>query len=258
MNATVRARRGALRRRRDGRPGPGGGGGRPRPPRRRGRDGAAGVAARQRSASPAASEHAAPTARAPVSPSSSIRTNPASVVPMIAPIVFAAYSRPNASAQGRAAGEVARQGRQRGAHQDRRRRQREDRQRDRRSASAPRRPFEGRIDAAIQLVDEPERERRHETTTTQHELEEAVHPQRDADPVGDPAADEAADRHAAEEAGQDRRHRLGRVPEHEHELARPDDLVDEAGRAGQDEDGEDGDRAGHGRSRDSVDGGHRW
>ena len=48
-----------------------------------------------------------------------------------------------------------------------------------------------------------------------------------ADPVGDPAADEAADGDAAEETREDRRDRLGRVPEDQHQLARPDDLVDQ-------------------------------
>ena len=77
------------------------------------------------------------------------------------------------------------------------------------------------------------------TTTTRIELEDPVQPQRALDPVRDPAAERAADRHPAEEAGQDRRDGLGRVAEDEDELARPDDLVDEAGRAGQDEDGQD-------------------
>ncbi len=44
----------------------------------------------------------------------------------------------------------------------------------------------------------------------------------------------------AEEPGEDRRDGLGRVAEDQHELARPDDLVDETGRPGQDEDPEDG------------------
>ena len=52
-----------------------------------------------------------------------------------------------------------------------------------------------------------------------HELDQAVQPQRRAHPVRQPAADHAADRHPAEEAGQDGRHGLGRVAEHEHELA---------------------------------------
>ena len=60
-------------------------------------------------------------------------------------------------------------------------------------------------------------------------------PQRPRDPVRDPPADDAADREAAEEPGEDRRHGLARVAEHEHQLAGPDDLVDQAGRAGQDE-----------------------
>ena len=39
-------------------------------------------------------EQAAPTSSVPVSPSSSIRTKPAAIVPTIAPDVLAAYSRP--------------------------------------------------------------------------------------------------------------------------------------------------------------------
>ena len=62
----------------------------------------------------------------------------------------------------------------------------------------------------------------------------------DLDAVADPPADDGADRHPAEEPGEDRRDGLGRVAEDEHELARPDDLVDEPGRPGQDEDAEDG------------------
>ena len=45
---------------------------------------------------PAIAEHAAPTSSAPVSPSSSISAKPATAVPTIAPIVFAAYSCWNA------------------------------------------------------------------------------------------------------------------------------------------------------------------
>ena len=46
---------------------------------------------------PANAEQIAPTRRAPSSPSTSIRTSPAPNVPTIAPIVFAAYNRPNDS-----------------------------------------------------------------------------------------------------------------------------------------------------------------
>ena len=55
------------------------------------------------------------------------------------------------------------------------------------------RPSRRRVDAAVQAVDQPERDRRHEDDHGEGELEDAVHPQRVADPVGDPAADEAAD-----------------------------------------------------------------
>src|SRR5450759_1321520 len=53
------------------------------------------VPARRSSSSattPAVAEHAAPARRAPVRPRTSMRTRPASSVPAIAPIVFAAYS----------------------------------------------------------------------------------------------------------------------------------------------------------------------
>jgi hypothetical protein len=40
-------------------------------------------------------EHPAPMTSVPVSPTSSISTKPAAIVPAIAPMVFAAYSLPN-------------------------------------------------------------------------------------------------------------------------------------------------------------------
>ena len=92
---------------------------------------------------------------------------------------------------------------------------------------------------AIGLVDEPERERRDQDDADEHELQDAVHPERGADPVGQPAADRRADGHPAEEPGQDRRHRLGRVAEHEDQLAGPHDLVHEAGGTRQHEDRQD-------------------
>ena len=192
--------------------------------------------------SPATTEQPAPTASAPDRPSSSMRTNPASVVPMIAPIVLAAYSRLKApvSVTPRAryrvsVGSVAPIRIVAGARASTAIANRQDRQRAGRPSSA-------RVDVAVEAVDEPERERRDDDHERQRELEEAVHPERVADPVGDTPADVAADGDAAEEAGEDGRHGLGRVAEDEHELARPDDLVDQRRRAGQDEDGED-DRA---------------
>ncbi len=50
---------------------------------------------------PAVAEHAAPTRSAPASPSTSIRTKPATTVPPMAPMVFAAYSRWKAPASPR-------------------------------------------------------------------------------------------------------------------------------------------------------------
>ncbi len=52
---------------------------------------------RIRAVTPANAEQIAPIRRAPSSPSTSIRTSPAPNVPTIAPIVFAAYNRPNDS-----------------------------------------------------------------------------------------------------------------------------------------------------------------
>ena len=63
-------------------------------------------------------------------------------------------------------------------------------------ARGARRALERRVDPAIHLVDEPERDRRHQDDDDQDELEDAVHPQRRADPVGDPAADRRPDGHA--------------------------------------------------------------
>ena len=57
-----------------------------------------------------------------------MRTSPAASVPTIAPIVFAAYSRPNARLSALVRVEVAGQAREGRAHQDGRRGQREDRQ----------------------------------------------------------------------------------------------------------------------------------
>ena len=57
--------------------------------------------------------------------------------------------------------------------------------------------------------------------------------------IGEPAPERGADGHPTEEPGQDRRHGLGRVAEDQDELTCPDDLIDQPGRAGQDEDVED-------------------
>ncbi len=84
-----------------------------------------------------------------------------------------------------------------------------------------------------------EEEGRQEHDDHEDQLEDAVQAQRRADPVGHAAAHDGADRHAAEEARENGRDGLGRVAEDEDELPRPDDLVDQAGRAGQDEDRED-------------------
>ena len=201
---------------------------------------------------PAVAEHAAPTSSAPVSPSSSISAKPATAVPTIAPTVLAAYSCWNAPAiPDRPEREEARQRRQGRAHQHGRRREREDREREAHEGERDRRVREARIDAAIGLADEPEAQRRQDDDDDEGELEDPVHPQRPPDPVGDPPADEAADREPAEEPGEDRRHGLARVAEHEHQLPRPDHLVDQAGRPGEDEQQEQ-------RTPGDVPRGHRW
>ena len=145
---------------------------------------------------------------------------------------------PERLAKRRRAGEVPDEGRKRGAHHDRGRRQGEDRE-DEAGDGEHGRALDRRVDAAVDLVDEPERHWRDQHHDDERELEQAVHAQRRANSVGDPPADGGPDRHPAEEPGKDGRHGLRGVPEHENELTGPDDLVDESGRAGQDEDRED-------------------
>ena len=77
------------------------------------------------------------------------------------------------------------------------------------------------------------------TTTTRMSSSRPYSRSGRSDPIRDPATERAPDGHPAEEPGQDRRDRLGRVAEDQHQLARPDDLVDQPGGAGQDEDVED-------------------
>ena len=91
----------------------------------------------------------------------------------------------------------------------------------------------------IRLPDAGEQDRRGEGDHGDRDLQEAVQAQGGPDAVGHPASDDTADRHPGKEPGEDRGDRLGRIAEDEHELARPDDLVDETGRARDDEDGED-------------------
>ena len=210
---------------------------------------------RSRAMRPAVAEHTAPVTSAPVSPNSSIRTKPAIAVPKIAPSVFAAYSFWNAPAiPAPPCGQEAGQRRQRGAHEQRRGREGEDREREPDQREQDRRLGEGRVDALVDRADQAERDRRDQHDDDDDELQGPVQAERPHDAVGDPAAEEPADREAAEEAGEDRGHGLARVAEHEDQLARPHDLVDEAGRAGQDEQQQQGaDR--HRPPRDGL-GGH--
>ena len=99
---------------------------------------------------------------------------------------------------------------------------------------------EAREQWAVQVVEAPEEERREQHDHDEQQLQEPVQAQGPAHPVGDAAAEEAAQREAAEVAGQDGRDGLRRVAEDEDQLARPHDLVDEARRARQQEDEQDG------------------
>ena len=81
------------------------------------------------------------------------------------------------------------------------------------------RALKGWVHAAVCLVDQAERERRDEHDEDQGDLEHPVEAQGRPDPIGDPATDRRTDGHATEEAGQDRRHSLRRIPEDEDELA---------------------------------------
>ena len=152
---------------------------------------------------------------------------------------------PEGEAEVRVTGQVPCEDRQSGTHQHRGRRQGQERQPEPHQSECLRAGLEGRVDPAVELADQPERQRRGKDDHHEHELDEAIEPQRGPDTVADPAADDGADRHAAEEPGQDRRDGLGRIAEDQHELARPDDLVDETGRPGQDEDPEDSPASSH-------------
>jgi len=119
----------------------------------------------------------------------------------------------------RVARELASQGGQRRPHEDRGGRQRQDREPEAEQRDGLERAFERPVGAAIDLVEEPERDRRREDDDDEDELDGAVHPQGRPHAVGQPAAEKAADRHAAEEAREDRRDRLGRIAEDKDELA---------------------------------------
>ncbi len=91
----------------------------------------------------------------------------------------------------------------------------------------------------IGFMEQAKQDWRDEDDADEQDLEQAVEAERAQRTVGDAAANEAADRQAAEVTRQNRRDRLRRIPEHEDELARPHDLVDEARGAGQDEERKD-------------------
>ena len=129
-----------------------------------------------------------------------------------------------------ALGEEPGERRQGRAHDHGRRREGQDREPEADERERERRLGQRRVDALVDLADEPEADRGQQHDATTIELEAAVQPERPGDPVRDPATDRAADREAAEEAREDRRDRLARVAEHENQLAGPHDLVDEARR----------------------------
>ena len=132
----------------------------------------------------------------------------------------------------RVSGESACQRRQRRTHQHRRRSEREHRQPEPHEGERLGCRLQGAVRPAIDLVKQPEGDRREEDDDDQDELDRAVQADRGAHPVGEPPADDAADRHPAEEPGKDGRDGLCRIPEDQDQLARPDDLIDEAGRPG--------------------------
>ena len=99
--------------------------------------------------------------------------------------------------------------------------------------------LERRVEAPVRLMDQVERERRDQDDDDQGQLEQAVEPEGRPHSVGDPSADRSTDGQTPEEPGQDRRDSLRRIPEDKHQLARPDDLVDQPGGTRQDEYAED-------------------
>ena len=98
--------------------------------------------------------------------------------------------------------------------------------------------FEASERSAVDLAQRDERERcQHQPDEKQ--LEDAVESERASDAIRQPPADDTADRHAREEARQDRRDRLCRVAEDEHQLSGPDNLVDEPSSPRKNEDEQD-------------------
>ena len=141
--------------------------------------------------------------------------------------------------------QVAGQRGQRGPHQDRRRPKGHQRQAEADQREDLRTGLETVEGAPVDLVEQPECDRRQEHDDDQDQLEQAIHPERAAGPVGNPPSDHAADRDSPEEPSQDCRDGLGRVTEDEDELAGPHDFVDQARGARQDEDRENGPATAH-------------
>ena len=131
----------------------------------------------------------------------------------------------------RTGGEMARQRWKGGPHQDGRRGKPEHCEAKAQQGDELRPAFKRRIGSSVHLVEQVKGERGGQHDHHQHQLDHAVEAEWRPDPVREPAPEEAADGHAAEESGQDRGDRLRGVAENQHQLARPDDLVDESGGA---------------------------
>ena len=138
------------------------------------------------------------------------------------------------------------------AHHDGRGRQCENREGDAQECERERRSLQAWIQAAIEVVDQPERNWGDDHHPSENELEDPVHPQGRCHPIRDATTNHAADGDTAEEAGKDRGYRLGGIPEYEDKLAGPHDFVDERSSSGQDENQED-----HGRPTFARRGSHR-
>ena len=119
------------------------------------------IRSRIRARTPAVPEQAAPTNERARQAEHSMRKKPARPAPRIAPIVLAAYSRPKAALSSSAwRAQVAGQRRQGRAHEDRRRAEGDERQHEPDQRERQRRRLERPERAAVDLVQEPERDRR--------------------------------------------------------------------------------------------------
>jgi hypothetical protein len=95
------------------------------------------------------------------------------------------------------------------------------------------------VGAPVDVAEAAEDERQDQPEERDAQLQRPVEHQWPAAAVGQAAAEQAAEPEAGQERGDDGGDRLGGVAEYQHQLPGPDHLVDEPGRAGGDEDGED-------------------